>query len=67
VTKLTVVIIEAYHCYQLHIISNIILFKVHVPTKLLGIINVDFDVKDQPLIIYFVFFRYWRKNGNLVG
>jgi hypothetical protein len=34
--------------------------------KLLGIINVDFDVTDQLLIRNFVFVRYWRKNGSTV-
>jgi hypothetical protein len=32
--------------------------------KLLGIINVGFDVTDQLLIRYFAFVRYWRKNGS---
>ncbi|PNF29495.1 hypothetical protein B7P43_G04553 [Cryptotermes secundus] len=32
--------------------------------KLLGIINVGFDAKDQPLIRLFAFVRYWRKNGS---
>jgi hypothetical protein len=35
--------------------------------KLLGIISVDFDVKDQLLIRYSIFVRYWRKNGSTVG
>jgi len=32
--------------------------------KLLGIINVDFDAKDQLLIIYCAFVKYLKKNGN---
>jgi hypothetical protein len=32
--------------------------------KLLGIINVGFDIIDQLLIRYFAFVRYWRKNGS---
>ena len=32
--------------------------------KLLGIINVDFDATDQPLIIYSAFVKYLRKNWN---
>jgi hypothetical protein len=31
--------------------------------KLLGIISVDFNVKDQLPIRRFVFIRYWRENG----
>jgi hypothetical protein len=29
--------------------------------KLLGVINVGFDVTDQLLIRFFAFVRYWRK------
>jgi hypothetical protein len=32
--------------------------------KLLGIINVDFDVTGQLLIIYSAFVKYLRKYGN---
>jgi hypothetical protein len=32
--------------------------------KLLGIINVGFDVADQLLIGLSAFFRYWRKNWS---
>jgi hypothetical protein len=32
--------------------------------KLLGIITVGFEVKDQLLIRSFAFVRYWRKNGS---
>jgi hypothetical protein len=35
--------------------------------KLLGIISVGFDIKDQLLIRFFAFIRYWRKNDNTVG
>jgi len=32
--------------------------------KLLVIINVDFDITGQLLIIYYAFVKYLRKNGN---
>jgi hypothetical protein len=32
--------------------------------KLLGIINVDFDVTYQLLFRLFAFVSYWRKNGS---
>jgi hypothetical protein len=32
--------------------------------KLLGIINVDFDVTGQMVIVYSAFVNYLRKNGN---
>jgi hypothetical protein len=49
VIKLTAVIIEEYHCYQLHtkVCLNIFLSRL---TKLLGIISVDFSVINQLLI-----------------
>jgi hypothetical protein len=34
--------------------------------KLLGIINVRFEVTDQLLIKYFAFLIHWRKNGSPV-
>jgi hypothetical protein len=34
--------------------------------KLLGIINVGFDVTDQLLIRFSAFVRYWRKNNETV-
>jgi len=33
--------------------------------KLLGIINVDFDVIDQILMRYPVFVQYWRRSGTV--
>jgi hypothetical protein len=35
-------------------------------TKLLGTISVDFNVLDQLLIRYSVFFIYQRKNGSIM-
>jgi hypothetical protein len=35
--------------------------------NLLEIASVDFDVKDQLLIRYSAFFRYWRKCGSIIG
>jgi hypothetical protein len=32
--------------------------------KLLGIVSVGFDVRDQLLIGYFAFMIYWRKNKS---
>jgi hypothetical protein len=32
--------------------------------KLLGIINVDFDVKDEIMFIHSAFVKYLRKSGN---
>jgi hypothetical protein len=56
VTKLTVIIIMGYHCYQLHTkwyrISS---------SSGLGLYCVGFDVTDQLLIRSFAFIRYWRK------
>jgi hypothetical protein len=34
--------------------------------KLLGIINVGFDITDQLQISCFASFRYWRKNGSTI-
>jgi len=34
--------------------------------KLLGIIIVDFNVKDHLLIRYSVFVIYWRKSGSIM-
>jgi predicted membrane channel-forming protein YqfA (hemolysin III family) len=62
--KLTVVIIGGYHCYQVDTKFYPISFpqgQGHTEMKLLGIINVGFDVTDQLLIRYFAFVRYWRK------
>jgi hypothetical protein len=35
-------------------------------TNLLGIITVDFNIIDQPLITYLAFVRYWRENGSIM-
>ena len=32
-----------------------------------GVINVDFYVKGQLLILYYAFVKYMRKNGNKTG
>jgi len=29
--------------------------------------GVDFDVIDKLLVTYYVFIRYWRKNGSIMG
>jgi hypothetical protein len=34
--------------------------------KLLGIVSMDFDVIDQPLIKYTSFVKYWRKSGIIM-
>jgi len=34
--------------------------------KVLGIINMNFDLTGLLLIIYFAFVKYLRKNGNTV-
>jgi hypothetical protein len=41
-------------------LSNILL------SRLVGIINVDFDATGQLLIIYSGFVKYLRKNGNTI-
>jgi len=49
------------------IVSNILLSRLtHMQRKLLGIITVDFDTKDQLLIIYSAFVKYLRKNWNKI-
>jgi hypothetical protein len=32
--------------------------------KVVGIITVDFDIKGQQVLIYSVFIKYLKKNGN---
>jgi hypothetical protein len=66
----TVVIIEAYPCFQLHtkfykIFS--MLGLLHMLMKILGITNVDFGVIDQRLIKFSISGRYWRKNGSIMA
>jgi len=48
------------------IVSNILLsrLELHIQRGLLEIINMDFDEKDQLLIIYSAFVKYSRKDGN---
>jgi len=63
----TVVIIGVYHFCQLHTKiypTSCCQGWLHMQSKLLGIINVDFDTTDQLLIIYSAFIKYLRKNGN---
>jgi hypothetical protein len=63
VIKLSVVIIGAYHCCQLHTKFYPTFFSLGqflMQMKLLGIANVDFDVIGQRLIRS-VSLRYWRK------
>jgi hypothetical protein len=60
---MSVVIIEAYRCYQLHTKFYPALFSrgyVHVKMKPLGTINGDFNVTGQLLIRVFALVRYWR-------
>jgi len=46
--------------------SSIILLSRLIPyaEEVIGIINVHFDATGQLLIMYFVFVKYLRKNGN---
>ena len=49
------------------ILSHILLSRITpYAEETIGIINVDFDARGQLLIIYFVFVKYLRKNGNTV-
>jgi len=57
--RLTTVIIEGYHCSQLHT-------EFH-PCSSLNVINVDFQVTDQVLIRFSPFTRYCRRNDSKVG
>jgi hypothetical protein len=55
-TKLTVVIIAGYHCYQLHTELYPISFPqgyVYLQMKLVKIFSVDFDITDQLSIRFF--------------
>jgi hypothetical protein len=67
--KMTVVIIERYHCYPTYkISSNILAFRLTpYVDEIIGIISVYFDVIDQPLVRYSAFVKYWRKNGSIMG
>jgi hypothetical protein len=56
------------HNNSYKILSNILLSRLTPCTeKLLGIINVDFDITDQLLIIYSAFIKFFRNNGNAMG
>ena len=46
------------------VLSNILLSRLIMRRKLLGIINVDSDATGRLLIIYSAFVKYCRKNGN---
>jgi len=49
------------------ILSNIKLSRITpYAEEIIGIINVDFDATGQLLIIYFIFVKYLRKNGNTI-
>jgi hypothetical protein len=59
-----------YHCYQLQTKLYPKFFsqgKLHKQTKLLGIINVNFDVIDPVLIRYSALVKYYRKNVSTMG
>ena len=55
---------------EIHTLINSIWNKEELPEewneqrKLLGILNVDFEATGQLLIMYSVFVKYLRKNGN---
>jgi hypothetical protein len=34
--------------------------------KLVGNTNTDFEVTDEPLLMYSAFVRYWRKRGSIL-
>jgi hypothetical protein len=55
VVKLTIVILEGYHYYQLN--------TKFYPSFFSQCISVDFNVTVQLLIRYSMFVRYWRKMG----
>jgi hypothetical protein len=70
VIKLTAVIIEAYHCCQIHTTFYQTFFSLgylHMQMKLLGTTNVDFGLTDQRLIRFSISGRYWRKNGRIMA
>jgi hypothetical protein len=65
--KQTVVIIGAYHFFQLRTsVSNTLLTRLtpYAEENILGIINVDFDATGKLLIIYSAFIKYLKKNWN---
>jgi len=52
------------------ILSNILVSRLtpYMEFKLLRVTTgVDFDVIDKLLVTYYVFIRYWRKNGSIMG
>jgi hypothetical protein len=70
--KLTVIIIEAYHCYQLHTKLYPLLFsqgEIHAETKLSGNMALSFVITNQLLSRNFSFFRYlyWEKNWRTMN
>jgi hypothetical protein len=66
VTKLTVIIIDRYHCYQLHskILSTILLKVKSIFRQNYWGSSVWIDVTDQLLIRFSAFVTYWRKHGS---
>jgi len=62
--KQIVVIIAAYHFYQIRTKFYPTSKLTPYQKKILGIINVDFDEAGQ-LLIYSAFIKYLRKNGNI--
>ena len=68
--KQIVIIIGAYHFYQLHTrfyLTSCFLNQVHIQRKLLGITKVDLDATGRLLSICSAFGKYWRKNGNTMN
>jgi hypothetical protein len=66
--KLTAVIIEEYHFYQLHkkYFRHSLKAKSTDRKKLLGINSVGCNVTDELLVGLLAFIRYWRKNGSRI-
>jgi hypothetical protein len=68
VIKLTVIVIEGYHCYQLHtkFIQYPCLKVNSVADESIGDHQCGFLITDQLLIRYSVFVRYWRKSASIM-
>jgi hypothetical protein len=64
VIRLTVLIIEKYHCYQPHTEFYLKIISQDMETKLLGITSVEFHVTETLPIKYSAFVMYPRKNGE---
>jgi hypothetical protein len=65
--KTDYIIIVAYHICQLCIKfypTSCCQGLLHMQTKLLGFISVDFSATGRLLVIYFVFVKSFRRNGN---